>query len=343
MRARAFAGGACRRARSGMTLLELMLVMFLLALVLGVGLGTLTELDLGRSQAAGLVKNVLRSAQNTALASHAPSRVRLDPATGRIQAESAFVVATYSFEDRRITGHGPDGEADGDDFEERGFVGACFAPRGRPKITARIPLQRDPACDFTLGFIVRVAVLRETAGSGRVFSLGGADSPTLALELGRSGALRGRFRTRVGERNSDRPGEMVVLSSPGELVPVGRWVELEMRYDRARFELLVDGVVVAREANDAYVWRTTEELVLSDDALPFPGLIDNLVISAQVEGDPGILPPSVTFAPDSARAVQFAAGGGLDRLVHADVPRIGLVFEDGERLDVSVGLFGTVQ
>jgi hypothetical protein len=29
--------------------------------------------------------------------------------------------------------------------------------------------------------------------------------------------------------------------------------------------------------------------------------------------------------------------------VHADVPRIGLLFEDGERRDVSVGLFGTVQ
>jgi type II secretory pathway pseudopilin PulG len=326
-----------------MTLLELLLVMFLLALVLGVGLGALSELDLARSQAAGLVKNVLQSAQNTALASHAPARVRVDPATGRIQAESALVVATYTFEGGGLTGFGPDGEVDPEDLEPRGFVGACFAPRGRPKVTARIPLERDPGCDFTLGFVVRVAVLRETAGAGRVFSLGGAEAPTLALELGTSGALRGRFRTRVGERGSDRPGEMVVLTSPGGLVPVGRWVELEMRYDRAQFELLVDGVVVAAQPEEAFVWRTSEELVLSDDALPFPGLIDSLSLSAQVEGEPGILPASVTFAPDSARAVRFAAGGGLDRAVHADVPRIGLLFEDGERRDVSVGLFGTVQ
>lgn len=325
-----------------MTLLELIMVMLLLALVLGVGLGALSEHDLARSQAAGLVRNVIQSAENTALASHAPARVRIDPASGRIQAETALVVATYAFEEQRISGYGPDGEADAEDFDARGFVGACFHPGGRPKVTARIPLQRDPASDFTLGFVVRVAVLRESGASGRVLSLG-SDPPTLALELNASGALRGRFRTRVGERNSDRAGEVVVLSSPPELVPIGRWVELEMRYDRARFELLVDGVVVAREENDAYVWRTDGPLVLSDDGLPFPGKLDSLVVSAQIEGDPGVLPDSVTFAPDSAKTIQFAAGGGLDRLVHADVPRIGLLFEDGERVDISVGLFGTVE
>jgi hypothetical protein len=91
------------------------------------------------------------------------------------------------------------------------------------------------------------------------------------------------------------------------------------------------------------VWRTDGPLILSDDSLPFPGKLDSLVVSAQIEGEPGVLPQSFTFAPDSARTIQFAAGGGLDRLVHADVPRVGLLFEDGERKDISVGLFGTVE
>ena len=326
-----------------MTLLELLLVMFLLAIVLGLGLGTLTALDLGRPQAAGLVRNVIRSAQNTALASHAPARVRIDPESGRLRAESALVVATYAFENQRVTGFGPDGAAEPEAFDARGYVGAAFHPAGRAKITAEIPLERDPACDFTLGFVVRVAALRESAASGRILSLGRSDQPTFALDVNKSGALRGRFKTRVGDEASPRPGEAVTLSSPSELVPVGRWVELEMRYDRARFELLIDGVVVAQEESEAYVWRTDGPLVLSDDSQPFPGKLDSLVLSAQVEGDPGILPNSVRFASDSARTIQFAAGGGLDRLVHANVPRVGLLFDDGERLDVSVGFFGTVE
>lgn len=326
-----------------MTLLELVMVMFLLAVVLGVGLGALTELDLGRKQAVGLVESVLRSARNTALASQAPARVRVDLKGGRLHAESPLVVASYAFEGRRVTGFGPDGSAEPEDFDERGFVGACFAPAGRPKVTLEIPLQRDPACDFALGFVVKLAVLRETDGAGRILTLGAPDRPTFALELGRTGALRGRFTTRVGEYPAERAGEQVVLSSPPDLVPVGRWVELEMRHDRARFELLVDGVVVAFEESESAVWLTEGPLVLSDPALPFPGRIDSLTISAQVVGDPGVLPDSVTFAPDSAPLVQFVPGGALDRRVHADLPRIGLVFEDGERVDVSVGLFGTVE
>jgi hypothetical protein len=242
-----------------------------------------------------------------------------------------------------VTGFGPDGSAEPEDFDPRGYVGACFRPAGQPKVTLEIPLQRDPACDFALGFVVKLAVLRETGGSGRILTLGSPDRPTFALELGRTGALRGRFTTRVGEYPGERAGEQVVLSSPPDLVPVGRWVELEMRHDRARFELLVDGVVVAFEESASAVWRTEGALVLSDPALPFPGRIDSLVISAQVEGEPGVLPETVTFAPDSAPLVQFVPGGALDRRVHSDLPRVGLLFEDGERVDVSVGLFGTVE
>lgn len=326
-----------------MTLLELVMVMLLLAVLMGVGIGALTELDLGRKQAVGLVESVLRSARNTALASHAPARVRVDLKGGRLWAESPLTVASYAFEGRRVTGFGPDGSAEPEDFDPQGFVGACFRPAGRQKVTLEIPLQRDPACDFEQGFVVKLAVQRETGASGRILTLGPPDRPTFALELGGTGALRGRFTTRVGEVPNDRAGEQVVLSSPPDLVPVGRWVELEMRHDRARFELLVDGVVVAFEESESPVWRTEGALVLSDPALPFPGRIDSLSIAAQVEGDPGILPDTVTFAPDSAALVQFVPGGALDRRVHSDLPRIGLVFEDGTRADVSVGLFGTVE
>lgn len=326
-----------------MTMLELVLVIFLMALILGGGLGLFSALDLGKRQAAGLVRNVLRSAQNTAIASSAPARVRIDKTNGRLWAESLVTVGTYHFEDRSITGYGPAGAAEPEHFDERGFVGACFRPAGALRAKAEIPLQRDPACDFTHGFALGLALLRESESGGRVFSLGPPETPTLALELGKNGTLRARMRTRLGEATSERAGGTVILQSEPGLVPVGRWVQVRVRYDRARFELLIDGARVDSEEEESYVWRVDAPLVLSDASLPFPGRIDSLVIAALVVGEPSVLPESVHFVPDVPPVVQFAASGGLDRERHRDPPRIVLEFQDGSRETVTVGLYGTVE
>jgi type II secretory pathway pseudopilin PulG len=308
-----------------MTLLELLLVIFVLALVLGGGLGVFANLDLGKRQAAGLVRNVLRSAQNTAIASAAPARVRIDKARNALWAESLTTIGT-------------------EHFDEHGFVGACFRPAGELGAKAEIPLERDPACDFTHGFALECAILRESESNGRVFTMGGSESPTVALEINTNGALRARMRTRAGDSAaSDQPGGSVILQSEPELVPVGRWVKVRMRYDRARFELLLDGALVDAEEEESFVWRVDEPLVLSDPSLPFPGRIDNLVIAAMVVGDPSFLPETVLFAPDVPPVVQFAASGGLDRERHRDPPRIGLDYKDGSREIVTVGFYGTVE
>jgi type II secretory pathway pseudopilin PulG len=332
-----------RDGRAGMTMLELLLVMFLLALLLGGGVGLLSALDLGKRQASGLVRNVLRSAQNTAIASHGPARARIDLAAGTIRAESLLTVGTYHFEEQRLTGYGPAGTAEPEHFDPRGFVGACFRPAGRLRAAAEIPVERDPGFDLTLGFSVECALFRETEDGGRVLSLGAGESPTLALDLGKNGGLRARLRTRLGDVASDRPGGSVILHSEPGLVPVGRWMQVRMRYDRARFELLLDGALVAAEEQDAFVWKVDAPLVLSDPAVPFPGRIDSLVIAVMVAGEPSRLPESVRFTGDSPETVQFAASGGLDRERHRDPPRIGLEFPDGTRETVTVGLYGTVE
>jgi len=326
-----------------MTLLELLLVMFLLAMIVGGGLGFFSSLDFGKRQAAGLVRNVLRSAQNTAIASAAPARVRIDKVRNALWAESLATVGTYHFEDQSILGFGPAGTAEPEHFDRRGFVGSCFRPAGQLRAKAEIPLERDPACDFTHGFALECALFRETENGGRVFWLGASEAPTLALDLSKAGALRARMRTRVGNADSDQPGGSVILQSEPDLVPVGRWVKVRMRYDRARFELLLDGALVDSVEEEGFVWRVDAPLVLSDAALPFPGRIDNLVIAAMVVGDPSMLPESVRFAPDVPLVVQFAASGGIDRERHRDPPRIALDFKDGSRETVTVGLYGTVE
>lgn len=340
------ASSAClgvQRERAGLTLLELVLVMFLLALVVGSGLGAFSALDLGRRQAAGLVRSVVRSAQNTAIASHAPARVVIDRAGGTLQAESLMTIGTWHFEDRAVTGQGPQGIAEPEWFDDRGFVGAAFHPKGRRGATVEIPVQGDPAFDFRRGFSIECALLRETEAGGRVLSIGGRDPFTIALDLGPTGNLRASFRSRVGDALSERPGGQVICTSEGGLVPIGRWVIVRVLYDRRRLEIWLDGTVVAAQDTDAFVWETDGPLTLSDDRYPFPGKIDGLVVGTMVAGDPVALPESVTFAGDSAERVQFVSGGGLDTSVHRDPARIGLDFRDGSRLTVVVGFYGTVE
>ncbi|MSR61106.1 MAG: hypothetical protein EXS08_01490 [Planctomycetes bacterium] len=329
--------------RAGMTLLELMLVMLLMALILGGGVSVFSSLDLGKRQAAGLVRNVLRSAQNTAIASAGPARVRLDKKAGLLWAESLATVGTYRFENQSVEGFGPAGEAYPEDFDPRGYTGACFRPAGKLKSKLEIPIQRDAGFDFTLGFSLECVIFRESEGGGRVLSIGANETPTVALDLSPNGTLRGRFRTRVGDALSDKPGGSVLVTSAPGLVPVGRWMQVRMRYDRARFELLLDGVLVAAQEEEHYVWKVEAPLVLSDPALPFPGRIDELVIGALVAGAPERLPQTVQFSADSPALVQFAASGGLDRELHGEAPRITLEFADGVRESILVGLFGTVE
>jgi hypothetical protein len=116
-----------------------------------------------------------------------------------------------------------------------------------------------------------------------------------------------------------------------------------VRYDRARFELLLDDALVDSEDEESFVWRIESALVLSDPALPFPGRIDSLVLAAMVCGVPDVLPETVHFAADAPASVQFAASGGLDRERHRDPPRIVIEFKDGSRETVLVGLYGTVE
>jgi len=326
-----------------MTMLELVLVMFLLALVLGGGVGLFAALDLGKRQAAGLVRNVLRSAQNTAIASSAPARVRIDKKTGTCVAESMVAVGTYHFEGGSTAGYGPLGKSEPEWFDEHGFMGGCFHPAGQRGATLEIPIAEDPAFDLRRGFALDLALLRESSAGGRVLSIGTLDPYTLALDLGPNGDLRATFRARVGEAESDRAGGKVVVHTAPELVPVGRWIRVRVQYDRRNFQILLDGARVGSEPESSYVWDVDGPLTLSDRVYPFPGKLDALVIHAMVAGEPARLPETVQFTADTSEVVEFAPGGALDRRVHKDPPRIGLEYRDGTRTFIEVGTYGSVE
>jgi len=335
----------CERApaRAGVTLLELILVMFILAVAVGGGLGMFAALDLGKNQAASLVKNTLRAAQNTAIATQAPARVRIDREKGQLWPETLRPVGTWHFEKKRLQG-GNDllGTANPELFVPDGYIGDAISFTDRMGESAEIPVDLDPAFDFTDGFVVECVIRQEGVGGGKLLSI--ADH--VKLELGQGGILRGSFRARVDKTTGNvtsatRGGTPSVLSGPGVVSPE-RWTRVRLSYDRQELALFVDGVRVATRPETVQVWKIDGPLVLSDERRPFPGSVDNLVISAVLVDDPATLPETVQIVSAPA-VIRFTPGGGLDRREHTAPPEIVLGFEDGSREIVGVGFYGTVE
>jgi prepilin-type N-terminal cleavage/methylation domain-containing protein len=94
--------GAHRRA--AFTLVELLIVMSLIALLLGLGLGVFSNLDMGDRVAVSSVHNVIRSAHNTSVAMLAPTRVRIDAKARTLRAEGLQIVGTWHLEGEPLVG-----------------------------------------------------------------------------------------------------------------------------------------------------------------------------------------------------------------------------------------------
>jgi len=334
--------GQPEQAAAGLTLLELLLVMAILGTVFGVGLGMFAALDVEQRQAAGVVKEALRTARNSALTRQAPASVRIDAAAGTLRPGRLMVIGTWAFEpgtDPELVegAFGLNGRADGARWVEDGWIGNALdlSEQG----TVEVPVDDDPAWDLCDGFAIELAVHRTDTGGGRLLRIG----DTLRVEVGAGGEVRAWFvaaDTSAGA--SSRPGGRIQLEAPAGTVPPGQWVRLRYAYDGRRVELVADRVPRARMDCDEAVWELDGPLILSDDDRPFPGAVDSLVVGAVVVDEELALPETVRLAV-SPPEVCFTADGSLDRAVHEGPVRLQLAFEDDRTETITVGVYGTIE
>jgi hypothetical protein len=336
---------ACE-SRRGVTLVELMLVMGMIALLLGVGVGLLTQLNPGEKAAVGLVQSTIRSAHNSAVARTAPARARIDHAARSITAEGLHVIGTWHFEDERLSGaFDLDGVAFGSGeapLSEDGYQGRCVSFEGAQS-GARIEfaVQDDPAWDLRDGFSIDMAVKLAALGGAQLLSLGGV----VEIQVDSRGGLRAAFASETTDESGRiaKGAPVYVETVPGVLRP-GHWTRLRMVYDRAVLRLLADGVEVVRRHEGVPVFpKLGGPLVLAGGREPFRGALDNLVVSAVAAAEVAVLPGGVRFGADAPTEVLFAPGGALDPTRHREPVRVPLEFEDGQRVVVLVGLYGTVE
>jgi len=328
---------------AGMTLIELLFVMGLLALLFGAGIGTFSSLNVGEKAARVSVATTLRAANNWAIARHAPATVRIDPLQDRFSAEGMSVVGTWRFESLPVQGAFDliGTKKGGAELDEDGYRGSALSFVGaRPKSRVKIDVHKDSAFQMKDGFAISVVIRQDLDGGGQVFDL----DDTLSLQVTERGAVRASFMTAVqddflGERDSGR----ATLVTEDGLVTKGRWTSIAIFYDRELFTIYVGGLEVARVEQDGRVRVIDGPLLIGASGSPFPGAIDDLVMSAVAVEEVFELPESVTFGAKTPKTIQFQAGGGLNRRVHHEPVEITLVFEDGREDVIRVNLYGAVE
>ena len=326
-------GSTSRAHRRGLTLLELLLVLAILAVVLGSGLGTFAALRVGPRQAGAVVQSALRSASSAAAEQGDGASVRFDVAASRLWVERLQTVGTWHFEGDLEGAFGLRGDGRGLEFED-GWIGRALRFSGAPTSTAAIAVRDDPAFDLSLGFAFDVFVRRAGDGGGRVFDLG----RVVVLDVG----ARGDVRVRFTPDNDRGQGGGVVLRSPAGLVAPGRWVRVGAGYDGARFWLEVEGIPIEILEVRGRVAPLNGPLILSDPAHPFSGALDRLVVRALVRGEPIDLPKGQRFGEGTAERVVFDGDGRLERAEHATPARVELVGDDGASHTLRIGRHGMV-
>ena len=333
-----------RLRRRGVTLLELMVVMFLLSIVLGFGLGMFATVDPGQRAAVGQVQNLLRKAGNSAVTRAATARVRIEPAGSRFSAEVLRTIGTWHFEDEGLVrgAFGLDGSLEeGGEIVADGWVGRGLSFRGGARrARVSIAVQERPEWDFERGFVVEVALRREDDAGARVLSVG----ETFQLEVGGAGEFTTSFLAkRLDSTGRPLPGERVTLRAPRGMLERDRWHHLRIGYDMTTFWAELDAVRVVEVAAEVPVFEIEGNFILSGGDAPFPGTIDAVVVSVVDAQESLELPGGVLFAPDAPAEIVFGPGGGLARAVHPEPLQIGLDFSGGYRRTVRVELYGTVQ
>ncbi|MEZ5976487.1 MAG: prepilin-type N-terminal cleavage/methylation domain-containing protein, partial [Planctomycetota bacterium] len=304
------------RLRRGMTLVELLAVLALMGLLMGTGLGLLVGLAPAENAVRGYLEETVRLVAQSARQSGSRAILRWRAGSGELQLEQMRVVGTWAFE-----GTGMDGAlglnavwmgAGEARVVPGGFQGSALDLAASPG-TWQVPLQDEPAFDWSQGFLVRCAVRPEQARSGVLLQLGEG----LVLALSERGAVAAEFRTaRVADTGALDAGDRVRVESEAGAVGAGRWSLIEMLYDRRALRLSVDGVPQAVRPEEAPVWMGPPRLQLSDAQHPFPGLVDQLVVSVVEPLPTRVLPAQAVWTGKGEHSLVFGPDGSLDPLYH---------------------------
>jgi len=317
--------------RSGITLIELVVVIALMSLMLAVGVGVwirFRQNSTGQEAHARLAA-MARRARVFALEESAESRMILDVKNRSFRAEGLRLLGMWQMEGASDQRNKPGLEV-GFAGRELSAVGAIYrTAAGRPVdgyrgggvflTEASSLFMTDPAFVFPAGGELSCYLRpeRDSKVSGRRQSIF-----TRGKELQFFINIQGELEARSGS----------ATFSTGHRLAVGRWSHVKFSFGPAELSVAVDGVVRGRLSPGDLPSRKEDGLpiVLGGDGegqFPFVGTVDEPAIRRMVREEPYTLPGHIELVAPTPE-VRFAPDGMLDRRYHAGPVRMGVRLPD---------------
>lgn len=312
--------------RRGVTLIELMVVLSVIAIVFGIGLAFLTSAsrDLEFRSTVGQVRTLLRYARSEAIAQHSAAYVEIDPVAREMRAVTKRPIGLWHFEDDACTGaFGHHGKVSGGELV-RGKLGSALSLGRKNSVDCgELPLFRPDQ-----GILIEAWLLLNSAEAQSLFTCEGM----YGLRVAKDGGLAGE----AGGKETD---------AEGVRVPVGRWFEAKLVYDGKIVLLKQDGQVVGASEDDGKAGELVDRgahFFIGGGDLGMDGLVDEVRVSAILPTETRHLPEGISIEGDAPVQVWFDERGRLDRGHHSGPVQIVLHWEK-ESETFTIGWLGTVQ
>ncbi|MCB9831974.1 MAG: hypothetical protein H6807_05815 [Planctomycetes bacterium] len=300
----------------GMTILELLVVMTIIALMSAVTVGMIRRGDTTLTVEVNgrLVRSILRQARNSALSTGGGVMVRLDPERSIIEASPMELGGNWHFEDetgaRRTTVPGSL------ELVEEGKMGRALKLGG-----GAVDLGQSVQFGGDQGLRVQLWVKAERLTDGHLLTRENG----YRLSLTETGAIRAELP--VGEQK-----DRISLETRDGLLRPGRWTRVAFGYDRIELAIEVDGVLQAFRPESRPIFEDGKPPQLSLGG-GFEGLIDEVRVDVARSGVVEEIARSCDIGPGCDLIVRFDGKGRLDRRFHKQPVRIvlsGEAPEDGE-------------
>lgn len=334
------------RANAGVTLLELLLVMGILALLFGAGVGVLASSNNDGPRALSVLRSGLRSAQSSAQLERLPSALLVESGGTELVLSTPRVRGTWHLERRAGERSGtsenqPLGLRVGDPGEVPGFLGQGLDFTGGGGGMAFVaPIHESAAFELHDGFAIGIALRLADDVDAQIWRI--ADVAALEYERG------GRLSAWVVPAAADDPtgrrrAGRVDIDLPAGSIEFDRWTQVQVVYDRFEFRVLVDGFPAGIVELRDPLPRLKGPLIVGGKPRPVQGIVDELVIGIYERSEPIALPAGMVWIGEQPLAARFEADGTLDRARHGRELNWEVETADGGRHSVSVSTYGAVQ
>jgi len=321
--------------------MELLVVLFIVSVLLGIGVGVFGKfsiLNAAENAGAGL-RAMIRVIRDHARNHGTVGTVVVDVKKNRVIGLMERVVGQWHFENEEggttgAFGHDPALSGDAQLVPE-GCIGGALKLSGEQGGQADLGRSITFESEWGVSLFADIWLdVRESAGT--ILAKGEA----YGLRVENDGTLVGWVGVTDGE-----PGQrldVIETQSSDEKVPVGKWSRIGLYYDRVQLRLFIDYRQVADAQETRPLGRAPDKsLIVGGGTASIRGKIDGVRLGVLQPGESGDLPTEVTIKAGT-RVIRFNPDGNLDPRYHSVPAQIVLEGEDGVTKTLTIGLMGDV-